>query len=173
MDAFGKTIGSKLKVWCYADIIVQAWHPISNSFQKNGGLRSHGYPRQPEQHQAKGRVNSILASGSRSSHLCDFRILILWLFLQVGFIFSYVDQHVPSCWVETCWLMPLVLCILNLHLLERLRLDCGNLHFQNHEKGFNSDMVGCATPQPSTVKKGQSPCRNMKDRGRCSIYFPI
>lgn len=116
-----------------------------------------------------GRISSILALGSRTRRLCDVRVFILWLFLQVGFIFSLVDQRVLSYSIESEWPMPP--CILNLHFLERNSLDYRNLHFQNHEKGFDSDRVVCTVPQPSTIAKGQSPCNNMKDRGRGSIIF--
>lgn len=119
---------------------------------------SHQYPRQSEQHEAMQRIGNTLASGTKSRHLCDCRIFILWLSQQVKFIFSLYRDMVAetSCFV-----------ILNFHLLERKGVDCGagggGVSISRIMRGVDYDMIGCGAPTPSFVVREQSPCRNMKN----------
>lgn len=58
--------------------------------QFNRELIKQWYARQPVQHRAMGKTTSILASKTRTRHLCDIRVFILWLLpLQDRFIFSH------------------------------------------------------------------------------------
>lgn len=90
---------------------------------------------------------------------------------QVYLVSLWIGIFLPCC-MDIRWQTLFVLSISNFHLLENTWLDCGTLHFQSHEKGFDSEMVG-VVPTPSTVAKGWSPCSNTKDDGVMISFFHL